>query len=147
MQWMAVLFAVVAGVLNTVQSGSNVTLHKILGQPVWAAVVVYVVGLLAIAVAAPFIGVRMPAPGAVSHVPWWGWLGGAFGAFYIFTMLMMAEKLGAAIFQALTVTAAIVTSLAMDHYGWMGFEVHKAGIGRLAGGACMIIGLFLIAKF
>ena len=147
MQWMAVLFAVAAGVLNTVQSGSNVTLHKVLAQPVWSAVVVYVVGLLAIAVAAPFMGVRMPAPGAVSHVPWWAWLGGAFGAFYIFTMLTMADKLGAAIFQAVTVTAAIVTSLAMDHYGWMGFEVHKAGIGRLAGAACMIVGLFLIAKF
>lgn len=147
MQWTAILFAIVAGVLNTAQSGSNATLSKTLGQPVWAAVIVYLVGLLAIAIAAPFMGVRLPAPGAVSQVPWWAWIGGALGAIYVFAMLLVADKMGAALFQGLTITAAIVTSLAMDHYGWLGFEVHKASPGRLAGGALMIVGLALVAKF
>ena len=46
-----------------------------------------------------------------------------------------------------TVTAAVITSLIMDHFGLLGFEVKPAGMGRIAGGALMVAGLGLIAKF
>jgi transporter family-2 protein len=142
-----VLFAICAGILNTVQSGSNATLGKVLNQPVWSAVTVYLVGLIAIALAAPFLGVRLPNPQVLRTVPWWAWLGGMFGAVYVIAMLTIAGKLGAALFQSMTVTAAIVTSLALDHFGWMGFPIHKLTAGRFAGGLLMVMGVFLVSKF
>ena len=47
----------------------------------------------------------------------------------------------------LSVTAALTTSIAMDHFGLVGFKQHAAGLGRLTGGALMIGGLIMISLF
>lgn len=146
MQWLLLTFAACTGVLNTIQAGSNTTLNKVSGTPFWSAVVVFAVALCATTVAAVVSGQRFPA-GAVNQVPWWAWIGGCFGALYILSMMMVANKVGAAVFMAVTVTAAIITSLALDHFGLMGFEQHRAGLGRIAGGLAIIAGLGLIVRF
>lgn len=80
-------------------------------------------------------------------MPWWAWLGGAMGAAYVLAMIILAERLGAALFTGITVTAAIVTSVALDHYGWLGFAQHSAGPWRILGGVMMIGGVALISLF
>lgn len=146
MQMLLIVFALAAGVLNTLQTGANTQLNKALGAPAWALTVIgaatFATGLAAVAVT----GARW-TQGGPAHVPWWGWIGGVLGAAYIGANLLVADKVGAAVFMGITVTAAVVTSLIMDHYGLLGFEVHKAGLGRIAGGMLMIAGLGLIAKF
>jgi transporter family-2 protein len=147
MQWLLVLFAVGTGVLNTIQTGNNTTLNKALGQPYWSLVIVFSVALGTALVMAVVSGQKPPAGGALAQVPWWGFIGGIFGAVYILSMLLMADKLGAAVFMGVTVTAAAITSLLMDHFGLLGFQVHEAGLGRIAGGILMVAGLALIAAF
>ena len=147
MLWIMAALSFVGGVLNTVQSGSNATLAKTLQQPILAALIVTVVnGVLYLAVA-PFIGLSLPKGGAFASVPWWSWLGGLFGGAYVLASIFFAEKLGAAIFIGLTVTAGIVTSVIMDHYGLVGFKQHTASWPRLAGAALMIGGLALVSAF
>ncbi|ONH81777.1 hypothetical protein APZ41_018100, partial [Roseomonas mucosa] len=48
--------ALLAGALNTVQSGTNATLNKVLGQPVLAALAVYAGGVAGALLASPFLG-------------------------------------------------------------------------------------------
>jgi transporter family-2 protein len=146
MQWLLIGFVACTGVLNTIQAGSNTTLNKVLGAPFWAASVVFTVALTA-TVTAGFVSGQRLSGDTLGQVPWWGWIGGLFGALYIIAMMMTANKVGAAVFMAVTVTAAIVTSLTMDHFGLMGFEVRRAGIGRLMGAVAMICGLGLIARY
>jgi transporter family-2 protein len=62
-------------------------------------------------------------------------------------MVLTAQKVGSGVFIGITVTATIVASLIMDHYGLLGFKQHPAGPGRLIGGALMIAGMLLIGKF
>ena len=47
----------------------------------------------------------------------------------------------------LLLAGQIVFSIILDNFGWLGFEPHPAKIGRIAGAAIMITGLFLVAKF
>ncbi len=151
MQALLLVFAVVAGVLNTLQSGSNATLNKRLEHPFASAAVVYLVGLTLVALG--WLGAQLlgkgglPAAGRVAQVPWWGWIGGSLGLAFVFGSLLIAPKVGAAVWTAFSVTAAVITSLALDHFGWMGFEQHPAGVGRIAGALLIIGGLGLIAKF
>ncbi len=142
-----ILLVVIAGILNTVQSGSNATLHKTLDRPVWCVVAVFAVALATSLIAALAKGEPFPSTASLARAPWWAWIGGVFGALYILSMMLAADKLGAAVFMGITVTLAVVTSLVMDHFGLMGFDVHKAGVARILGGALMIGGLALIAKF
>lgn len=147
MSWVLVVFAAIAGVLNTIQAGANTTLKKTLEIPIWAVVIVFAVGLATSLAAALVTGTRPPTAAAWSQLPWWAWIGGVFGSLYIFSMMVAADRMGAAVFTALTVTMAVLTSLVMDHFGLLGFDVHEAGWGRIAGGALMIAGLALIARF
>jgi transporter family-2 protein len=147
MQLLFILFAVAAGMTSALQSGSNSALQKSLGTPLWTVGIVSAVTMV-IALALPlFAGERWPSGGAIVQTPWWGWLGGMFGIIFVLATVFATPKLGAGLFVALTVTASSVTSLVLDHFGLMGFEVHQAGIGRIAGGLLMIAGVVLIAVF
>ena len=140
------LVAFLGGVLNTVQSGSNATLAKSLGQPMLAAIVVSVANVVLYLTVSPFVGLGMPK-GSVGAVPWWAWLGGLFGGTYVLASIFFAEKLGAAIFIGLTVTAGVITSVVMDHFGLVGLKQHSLGVGRLLGCAFMLGGLALVCAF
>ena len=146
MQWLLLAFAAATGVLNTIQAGSNTTLGKTTGTPVWSTAIVFAVALCT-TIAVGLVSGQRVAPGTLSQLPWWAWIGGCFGALYVLCMMIVANKVGAAVFMALTVTAAIVTSMAMDHFGLMGFEPHPAGLGRIAGALAIIVGVGLIAAF
>ncbi|WP_217430941.1 DMT family transporter [Sphingomonas bacterium] len=138
------LFAALAGMLNTMQSGTNSTLGKSV-PPGWS---VAIVGCATMLTGLVFAAVtRSPFPRAGALVPWWGWVGGCLGAVFVLSTLLVAKQLGAGAFLATTVTAGVITSLAMDHWGLLGFQQHTASLPRLAGGALMIGGLALIARF
>ncbi|MCI0752307.1 DMT family transporter [Teichococcus vastitatis] len=145
---MAYLFAILAGILNMVQSGSNATLNEKLGAgPVLPGLVVYLGGILGLLLAAPFLW--QPAGAALRNagsVPWWGWIGGLLASGYVIATLTIAKGMGAGAFTAVTLTAAVVTSILLDHFGLFGFEVRAATGLRLLGGALMIAGVVLVAR-
>ncbi|PZP47307.1 MAG: hypothetical protein DI601_04045 [Azospirillum brasilense] len=57
------------------------------------------------------------------------------------------RKLGAGPYTALTLTAAVVTSVLLDHFGLVGFEVRSLSLPRVLGCALMIGGVVLIARY
>lgn len=146
---LAYLLAVLAGVLNMLQSGSNATLNEKLGAgPVVPALVVYAAGALGVLAAWPFLGSSLEGiTGRAGAVPWWGWIGGLLGAFYVVVTLTQAKAMGAGAFTAVTLTAAVVTSLVLDHWGLLGFEVRPLTALRVVGGVLMVAGVGLVARF
>lgn len=144
------LYAIVllAGIANTIQAGWNGTLAKSLSQPFVAALTTFSLS------ATVFIGVglvtgRLQAPSwaALAGAPWWAWGGGVLGALVVASQLFVSQKIGAAPYIGLLVTAGVVTSLVLDHFGWAGFETHPANLWRIAGGVLMIAGVALVALF
>ena len=116
-------------------------------QPILACVVVALVNCAVYAAAAPFAGVSWPSADKIAAVPWWAWFGGLLGGLYVLAMVFAAGKVGSAVFTGLTVTAAIVTSVLLDHFGLVGFDTHPASLWRIAGAALMVCGLLLICAF
>jgi transporter family-2 protein len=148
---MLYLVIAIAGFLIAIQAGCNATLEKSLQNPVLSAFLSFCAGtallFFALAIYAAVTGGRMPRAAQWVAVPWWGWLGGTLGALYILCMVLTAQKVGSGVFIGLTVTATIVASLIMDHFGLLGFKQHTAGPGRIIGGALMVAGMLLIGKF
>jgi transporter family-2 protein len=148
---MVYLFIAAAGFLVAMQAGSNATLQKSLQNPVMSSAVSFGTGLavllLALAIYTAITKSPMPRGQQWAAVPWWGWIGGSLGAIYVIAGVLTAEKVGSGIFIGLSVTASIVASIAIDHYGLLGFQRHAAGPGRILGGALMVAGMLLIGKF
>ena len=147
MSWLAWVFAFVAGALITCQVGSNSQLKKSLGQPLPALLVNYVLGITAVSLYTLIRRISIPPPEKAFQTPWWGWLGGLFGAVYGLAAIVLASRLGAATLTGVVITGQLVCSVILDHFGWLSFEVHPASWPRIAGCALMILGLTLIAKF
>ncbi len=145
MLWLMGALTFMGGVLNTVQAGTNSTLAKSLDQPIFAALIVTLVNGLSYLVVGAFLGIGLPKGGALATVPWWAWFGGAFGGLYVLATIFFSEKLGAGIFVGLTVTAGVITSIVMDHYGLVGFKPHPLNWARFLGAILMLSGMALVA--
>jgi transporter family-2 protein len=145
--WIAFLFALVAGALITVQAGSNAELRQSLGHPMPALAVNYLLGLASVVMVTAAMRVRIPPVEQLSQVPWWAWIGGLVGTAYGVAVVVLAHRMGAAPLMGTVVTGQLLCSVLLDHMGWLGFEQHPAGTGRIIGCALMIAGFTLIAKF
>ncbi len=151
MRLLGILFVVVMGALTTVEAGSTAQLSRSLRSPWWAGLVfglASALGLLACLAAASLLaGERLPSAHDAASAPWWAWIAGLIAAGYAVSMLLFAESLGSALFTGLTVTAALLASVLLDHMGWVGFKEHPATLLRLLGTGLMVAGLTLVALF
>ncbi len=146
MPFLLLLVAVGSGLANPFQSGFNAELNKQLAKPVWATILVYTTGLLALLLVQLFVRETIPSS-KFAEVPWWAWLGGLISIVSTVAGLTLAQRLGSGIFTGASVTAALLTSVLLDHFGLIGFKPHPASPARLAGCALMIAGLWLVSRF
>jgi bacterial/archaeal transporter family-2 protein len=56
-------------------------------------------------------------------MPWWAPLGGVIGAFAVIAGLLFVGKVGTGAFAGLTITANILMSLVIDHFGLFGWQL------------------------
>ena len=147
MNWIFYLLAILAGAINPAQAGANAQLRKSADAGLFSALVVYVSGMLGVLLIWLFVREPWPVGDRLSRVPWWAWTGGLLSIGATMAGIMFAKKMGSGTFTGISVTAGLVTSIALDHFGLLGFTVHRASLGRLMGGALMVAGLWMVAKF
>ena len=89
----------------------------------------------------------LPTVAGISAMPWWAPLGGLVGAFAVIAGLMFVNQAGAGPLAGLTITANILMSLAIDHFGWFSMAVHPLSGWRVLGAALMVGCIALVARF
>jgi len=147
-QWLLFPVAILAGMLMVVQSGCNGMLERILDRPVMVGVVSQALGLTTLVFAGIAIGeLGFPDSSRIMQGPWWAWLGGLCGAVSLLSQPIAAPRLGAGTYIGLFITASSVMSVIFDHFGWLGFAEHPAGVARVLGCALMVVGIALISMF
>jgi len=143
----ALPFILIAGALQALGATMNGALSKSLVNP-WLATSVSFLLVLFLAIALFACMPRpLPSAGGLAAMPWWAPLGGITGAVAVFAGLLLIQKLGAGPVNGLTITANLVTSLLIDHFGLLRMEVHSLNPYRIIGAVLMIAGVALIARF
>jgi bacterial/archaeal transporter family-2 protein len=145
--WLYLLFAFAGGVVLPFQAGINAQLADWLHSPLRAAFVSFFTGTIVLLVAAAFVFKPLPSWGRIGDAPWWVWLGGALGAFYVAASIVSAPKLGAATLVALVVAGQALASLVVDQFGWVGFEPKHISVGRATGMLLVGAGVALVRFF
>ncbi|GJD78632.1 DMT family transporter [Methylobacterium gregans] len=145
--WYLYGVVLLAGIANAIQPGQNGALAKGFSYPLTAGLVVGLGTFLTVLVIGLLSGrLALPTVAEAARIPWWAWCGGVLGGGIVVTQLLVARQIGAAAFTGLLVTAGVVTSIVLDHFGWVGFEQHTATLPRILGGLLMIAGVALIAR-
>jgi bacterial/archaeal transporter family-2 protein len=137
----------IGGVLQAWGPPMNGALRNALTNP-WLASLVSFLPIVALLACLILCQPRpLPTVAGISAMPWWAPLGGLVGAFAVIAGLMFVNRVGAGPLAGLTITANILMSLAIDHFGWFGMTVHPMGGWRVLGAALMVGGIALVARF
>ncbi len=139
------LLPLIGGAMIAAQAPVNARLRLVLGSPVGSALVSFVVGTVLLMGAVVIAG-DAGRLGALGGGPWWAYLGGAFGAVFVFAILVASPRLGV----TTTFVAAIVGQVALaaliDRFGWLGAEAVPLSWERLAALALMCASLVLLLR-
>ncbi len=142
-----VLCALLSGMVLPVQAGLNAQLGKVLENPILAALVSFGVGTVALVLYGLLTGVRWSSISLGFQAPWWLWIGGTMGAFYVAAAVVLAPRLGIGTMIALVVAGQMLASLFIDHHGYLGIPQHSFTVLRLVGVLLLLSGVVLIRNF
>jgi transporter family-2 protein len=145
--WPFILLALAAGFCLPTQAGINSQLNLWSHSAVLTATISFAVGTLALAVYALILRVPWPSEDAVTRYPWWIWSGGFLGAFLVASTVVLAPRLGAASMMSLIIGGQMFASLFLDHFGWLGYQVHPVSDLRMLGVVFVVAGVALIRLF
>ncbi len=146
MNFLSYIIATLAGTISPFQAGASSQLNKDLASPFWAAFCVYASGLAAVLLAQLVLREAWPAQSLIAQTHWWAWTGGILSIALTITGLTLAHKLGSGLYTGLTLTASLLTSVILDHFGLMGFERHPVSGMRGIGAGMLAAGIWIIAK-
>ena len=139
-------FIILGGVLQTLGAAMNGQLYRSLSNQ-WLASSVSFFVIMAFFLCAFLVApVPLPKLQDLAEMPWWAPLGGLVGALQVYAGLTLVQKVGAGPFVGLTVTAALLTSLAVDHFGLLHMPVHAINPARVIGALLLVGGVALIAR-
>ncbi|PSJ38049.1 DMT family transporter [Allosphingosinicella deserti] len=140
-----VVLALISGTFVALQPPTNALMARAVNSPVNAALVSFTVGTIALLVVALALGVR-PNVAGVRGLPAYAWLGGLYGAFFVFAGTFAAPRLGMALYIALLIAGQLGMSLLLDHLGAFGLDRQPISITRVFGVLLILAGVLLIRR-
>ena len=140
-------FIAVAGALQAIGVPMNAVLRSSLINPWLAALVSFGLIVAVFLVIAAVFPLPLPNAASVAAMPWWAPLGGIVGAFAVVAGLLFVDRVGAGPFAAFTVSANVITSVVIDHFGWLHVPQHAITPARAAGAVLLVAGIALVTLF
>lgn len=147
MKLILLLTALVAGMMGPLQAGMNTKMGRALGDPIYAALISFVVGALGLFAYAAVIQMDFTRIRHAAEVHWSLWFAGLLGAFYVTSVIILTPRLGAALTFGLVVAGQLGMAVVLDHFGLLGVPVQALSWQRLAGILLITAGVILIRKF
>ena len=140
----AVLIMAIVGGCIALQAPINAGLGKSTGNFA-AATISFAVGTVLLAAIVAISG-KTAGLSNVTHVEWYYLLGGALGAAYVFSALVLVSQIGAGGVAAATVTGQLTTSVVLDRIGFLGLEQTPLTLSRGLGVALLLAGTYLVVR-
>lgn len=148
MTWVVLLpMALAAGMALPTQFAVNTQLRNVVGGPLLAATVSFLVGTVVLVVATLVVRRAVPEVDPILSAPWWIWTGGLIGAFVVVASVVLTPRLGAATTIGLILTGQVVASIVIDHFGLIRSQVHEASLPRILGALLIVVGVALVQRF
>lgn len=141
------LLALLAGMGIAAQGGINAQLRSVVGSPVMATLISFLVGTIVIVIyLALFERASFFSLSQLRSMSLYKWSGGIIGALYVCGAIILAPKIGAANMFGLIVAGQMIFAVILDHFGLIGFAQHSVNLYRVLGTILLVMGVVLIVK-
>ena len=142
---LSLILAVIGGALLAIQAPTNAILGKASGSPIIAAFISFLIGTVALGAAVSVTSGKLFAPG-LKQVPWYAWLGGFYGAFFVAVAAFGAPRVGIGVLLTAAIAGQLASALLLDHYGLLGLARHPITLSRGLGFALVVVGAVLVRR-
>jgi len=88
----------------------------------------------------------VPELGPIMNAPWWMWLGGLLGAFFVCASIVLTPAWGRDDGRPVP-RGEVIASIAIDHFGLLGVTAQPASIPRLLGALLIIVGVAMVQRY
>lgn len=141
-----ILLALLVGLATACQPAINAKFAQYTPSRIYGGLLNFAVGLAVMIIV--FAGFRTPLASAqeVGQAPWWSWIGGVLGAFFVTMSVILLPKMGAAVFVSLVVAGQLLGATVIDHFGLLDVAARQVTWGRALGVVLMIAGVVCIRK-
>ena len=143
--WWLLCLPFIAGSFLPLQAGINGQLAKQVSSVLAAALISFLVGTLALMLLV-LAQREVPTLSALRALNWWHWAGGLLGAVFITTAAFAGPRVGALMFMVLVLAGQLSMAMLLDHFGWAGFREAPISLGKMAGLALIVTGIWLIRR-
>jgi len=140
-----VLLVLFGGAMIAIQAPTNAILAKAGGSPILAALISFGVGTAALSVAWLASGSR-PGTSAFAGLPWYAWIGGLYGAFFVAIAAYAAPRIGLASLITIGIAGQIAMALWLDHIGALGLPREPINPGKIVGALLVVGGVVLVRR-
>ena len=142
---LSLILAVIGGALLAIQAPTNAILGKASGSPIIAAFISFLIGTVALGAAVSVSSGKLFAPG-LKQVPWYAWLGGFYGAFFVAVAAFGAPRVGVGVLLTAAIAGQLAAALVLDHYGFLGLARHPITLSRGLGFVLVVVGAVLVRR-
>lgn len=140
-----ILMVLLAGAMTAVQPPTNAILARESGSVLLAALLSFAVGTAVLLILTIVVQPRI-AWAPLRDVPWYAWMGGFYGAFFVAVGAYAAPRLGIASLITIAVAGQMIAALMIDHYGALGLDRTAITPARLIGVLLVIGGVILVRR-
>lgn len=140
------LLPLAGGALIAAQAPINARLRLILSSPVGSGLVSFLVGTVILVAAVAIAGDGGAVVSGVGGGPWWAYLGGAFGAFFVVATLLAAPRVGVTTTFVAVIAGQVAAAALIDRYGWLGQRSIPWSTERLAALGLLVVALLLLLR-
>ncbi|MDI6666192.1 DMT family transporter [Leuconostoc falkenbergense] len=133
-----------AGFLLANQSAINAKLGAAVRSPFRSSLISFSVGTIFLI--AVFLGSNqhiVPIGTVLSHNPWWIWLGGILGVFFLTSNILMFPKLGAIQTIILPILGQVLMGEVIDIFGLFGAQQHTLTWLKSMGILILFLGIYI----
>jgi transporter family-2 protein len=127
------------------QAPVNARLRLVLGSPIGSALVSFLVGTALLAAAVVVVG-EAGSLGGIGGGPWWAYLGGALGAFFVVATLVAAPRVGVTTTFVSVVLGQVAAATLIDRFGWLGARQIDLSWERALALGLMAVSLVLLLR-
>lgn len=139
--------AMVAGLATAYQPGVNAAFASYSSSRLHGGVLNFLVGAAAMILVCLVVRTPLPEVAKLAMAPWWAWIGGLMGAFFVTSAIFLIKPMGSANYVAAMIAGQFIGTMIIDHFGLMGLNVHSFSLGRGVGLLLMVAGIVCIRYF
>ena len=140
------LLPLAGGALIAAQAPINARLRLTLASPVGSGLISFLVGIVILLGAVIVVGDGGAVLEGLGGGPWWAYLGGACGAFFVVATILAAPRVGVTTTFIAVIAGQVAAATLIDRYGWLGAPSIPWTPERLIAVGLLVISLFLLLR-